>query len=183
VNKIVSQFTSKTGKIISFRYPTIDDVEILKDYINKISDEQSFILFQGRQTTLESETKWLEDKLEKIDQKKCVYFCGIYQNKLVACAEITMHTDAKAHVGNFGITVREDLRGEGIGEAIMKLVIEESVKNIPDLKIIDLEVFGKNKIAKNLYSKLGFIEYGKLPSGLKRKGKLDDAILMYKKIR
>ncbi len=181
--KNINKFITKSNKEISFRYPVIDDVQQLKDFINKISAEQSFLLLQGFQNTLESETKWLQDKLNKIDKNKCVYICGFYENKLVACSEITLHSDAKAHVGNFGISVAIEFRGLGLGQKIMELTIEESIKKLPDLKIIDLEVFDKNIIGKNLYKKLGFIEYGRLPEGLKRKGEYEDAVLMYKKVK
>lgn len=45
--KIIYKSKTKTGKEIIFRYPTIDDVEILKDFINKISAEKTYVLFQG----------------------------------------------------------------------------------------------------------------------------------------
>lgn len=178
----IDSFITKSGKEIKFRYPTIDDAETLKNYINKISAEQSFILLQGFQNTLESETNWLKDKLEKISKNKCVYLCGFNHNQLVACAEITLGFEAKSHVGEFGISVALEFRGQGIGQKIMELVISELVKKMPEMKIIDLEVFGQNQIAQNLYRKLGFIKYGKLPNGLRRKGQFDDAVYMYKKL-
>ena len=183
MNKYIYQTKTKSGKTVSFRYPTIDDVQILTDYINKISSEQSFLILQGFQNTIESETKWLQDKLDKINKNKCVYICGFYNNDLVACSEITLGSDAQAHIGNFGISVALEFRGQGLGQKIMELTIEESVKNLLELQIIDLEIFSQNKIALNLYKKLGFIEYGLLPKALKRKGEYDDAILMYKRVK
>jgi RimJ/RimL family protein N-acetyltransferase len=88
-----------------------------------------------------------------------------------------------SHIGNFGLIVAKKYRGEGIGKIIMNAVIEESVKNIKDLKIIILGVFACNLIAKNLYTKMGFVEYGRLPQGLKYQGSFTDEILMYKKIK
>ena len=178
----IDTFITKSGQEIKFRYPTIDDAEILKNYINKISAEQSFLLLQGFQNTLESETNWLKDKLEKISKNQCVYLCGFNNDQLVACAEVELGIEAKSHVGNFGISVALEFRGQGIGEKLMELTFSESIKKLTEIKIIDLEVFGQNQIAQNLYRKLGFIEYGKLPSGLKRKGTFDDAVYMYKKL-
>ena len=90
MKNIISETKTKSGKTISFRYPTIDDAEILMNYINKISAEQSFILFQGHQQTLEAETKWLNDKLEKINNNQAVYICTFFQNKLIGCGEIDL---------------------------------------------------------------------------------------------
>jgi len=178
----IDTFITKPGQEIKFRYPTIDDAEILKNYINKISSEQSFLLLQGFQNTIESETKWLQDKLEKKSKNQCVYLCSFCDDQLVACAEVELGFEAKSHVGNFGISVALEFRGQGIGEKLMELTINESIKKLFGLRIVTLELFYENQIAQNLYRKLGFIEYGKLPNGLKRKGKFDDAIYMYKKV-
>ena len=182
-NKIIHTTTTKTGKTVSFRYPTIKDAEILMNYINKISAEKSFILFQGEQKTLVEEKKWLKSKLESVKENKAAFIIATIDNELVGSTEIELLPMAKKHIGSFGITVAKKFRREGIGKKMMELVIKESIKKIKDLKIIDLEVFGQNPIAQNLYKKMGFIEYGCLPKSLKRRGKFDDAILMYKKVR
>lgn len=181
--KNIDKFITKSGKEIKFRYPTIGDIEQLTNYINTISAERSYLLLQGYQNTIESETKWLQDKLKKINENKCVYLCGFYKNNLVATSEITLGSNAKEHIGNFGICVASDFRGQGLGQKIMELTIKESIKKLPKLKIIDLEVFNKNIIGKNLYKKLGFVQYGLFPKALKRKGKYDDAVLMYKRVK
>ena len=178
----IDTFTSKSSKKINFRYQTIEDAEDLKNYINKISAEQSFILLQGFQNTLESETNWLKDKLEKISKNQSVYLCGFYNDQLVACAEVELGIEAKSHVGNFGISVALAFRGQSIGEKIMELTINESIKKLSELRIVTLEVFGQNQIGQNLYRKMGFTEYGKLPNSIKRRGQFDDAIYMYKKV-
>lgn len=183
MENIILQTTTKSGKTVSFRYPTIDDVQILTDYINKLSLERTFITFQGEQQTFEEEKKWLEDKLEKINKKECVFIMAFIDEKLVASSEITLKSLVEDHIGSFGITVDIDYRGEGIGRNLMELVVYESIKNIEKLKIIILGVFADNPIAQNLYKKLGFIEYGSLPEGIKHKDNFVDHILMYKKIR
>lgn len=183
MENIIFQTTTKTGKTISFRYLTIDDVEILKNYINKISAEKSFILLQGKQKTLEEEKKWVDSAVKEINNKTAVFILAFIENKLVGLSDIQTAYEAKLHVGSFGITVAKDCRGEGIGKILMKLVIKESIKNIKKLKIITLECFAINLAGIGLYKKLGFKEYGCLPNGLKRRGKFSDAILMYKKVR
>jgi len=182
-NEIIFETKTKNGKTVSFRYPTINDVEILKNFINKISLEKTYITFQGEQQTLEEETKWLESVLKNIKENKCVNILAFIENKLVASSDITLKSLVKKHVGVFGIIVDIDYRGEGIGKLLMELTISESVKNIKGLKIIELEVFANNPIAFNLYKKMGFIEFGRLPKGIKHKEKFIDAVLMYKKVK
>jgi len=62
----------------------------------------------------------------------------------------------------------------------MDMVLEEARKNITDLQIITLGVFGNNPIAKKMYEKKGFKEYGLLPKGIQHKGELVDHFYMYK---
>lgn len=64
----------------------------------------------------------------------------------------------------------------------MEMVVNLSIEKIKNIKIIELEVFGNNPIAKKLYEKLGFAEYGRLPSGIEHREKFVDAVMMYKKI-
>lgn len=181
-DKYIFQCQTKTGKTVSFRYPTINDTQILMDYINKLSAEKTFIFFQGEQQSLEDENKWLEDKLKKIEKYECVFIMAFIDNKLVASSEITLKALAENHIGVFGIAVDIDYRSEGIGKNLMELIIEESVKKIPNMKIINLSVFGDNAIAQNLYKKFGFIEYGNLPQGVRHKENYIDHIYLYKKI-
>jgi len=182
-NKIIFQTTTKTGKSLTFRYPTIDDLQILTDYINKASAEKTFIRFQGEQTTLEGEKKWLESTIKSIESKKEVYLMAFVDNKLAGTSDIVQDSLTREHRGVFGIIVDSQYRGEGVGESLMQLVISEAKKNLKGLKIIHLECFAPNFIAQNLYKKMGFTEYGRLPGGDKYKGDFVDEILMYKKVK
>lgn len=181
-DKIIFQTTTKTGKIVSFRYPTIDDAQILTNYINEISKEKTYIIFQGEQQTLEEETDWLKTKLEKINQNKCVFILAFIDNKLIGSSDITLKSLVQKHVGSFGITISKEFRNEGIGKILIDLVIKESVSKIIGLKIITLEVFSNNSIGQSLYRKMGFSEYGCLPNGIKYLDDFVDEILMYKKV-
>ena len=182
MKNIILETKTKSGKTISFRYPTSDDAEILMNFINKISLEKTYISFQGEQTTFEEEQKWLESKLKTIENKKCVVILGFIDGKLVVSTDIESGIFFAKHVGNFGIIVDIDYRGDGVGELAMDLVIKESIKNINNLKLIKLGVFSDNPIAPNLYKKLGFVEYGRLPGGAKHADNFVDEILMYKKV-
>lgn len=87
------------------------------------------------------------------------------------------------HNGIFGISIAKDFRKEGIGSLLMKLVMEEAVKQMCQLEIITLGVFGNNSIAQKMYEKFGFHEYGNLPNGVKLPDGYVDHVYMYKKIK
>ena len=183
MNNFIYQTKTKTGKIVSFRYPTIDDVQIIADFMNKISKEKTFIRFQGEEIKIEDEKKWVESTIKGIETGEKIYIMAFIDNKFVGGSDIVMGSLTRKHVGLFGIVIDHDYRGEGVGKILMKLVISESIKRLKNLKMIILEVFATNFIAQDLYKKMGFIEYGRLPKASKRRGKYIDEILMYKKIK
>lgn len=180
--KIVFQGKIKTKEDILVRYPEPNDVEEMLKYINGLSKERTFIRYQGEQETLESETKYLKSRLEAIGNKKAVHLLAFSNNKLVAATDIHMMDKTEKHVGIFGISVIKDFRGKGLGKLLMELILKEAKSKISDIKIVTLGVYSTNDIAKSLYKKLGFIEYGMLPNGITRGGKFEDAVLMYKNI-
>lgn len=46
------------------------------------------------------------------------------------------------------------------------------------MKVLILDVFDTNKVAKELYKKIGFKEAGKIPKGIRKKGKYIDLVKM-----
>ena len=124
----------------------------------------------------------LDDKLKAIEDKKSVQLLVFCDNKLVGESEIHMMEKTQKHIGIFGITIGKGFRGEGVGKLLMNLILKEANKNIPEIKIITLDVYSTNDIARGLYKKMGFAEYGILPGGITRNNKFEDAVLMYKNI-
>ena len=56
----------------------------------------------------------------------------------------------------------------------METLVEESRR--AGLKVLVLEVFGSNKVAKSLYTKMGFKGAGRIPKGVFKKGKYIDLL-------
>ena len=92
---------------------------------------------------------------------------------------ITLKDKSENHVGDFGITVARGFRNQGIGSLLLKCVLEEANKNLPGLKIITLRVFANNPVARKLYRKFGFKEFGLLPNGTRHREKFVDLVYMY----
>lgn len=180
--KIVYQGKTKSGKDILVRYPEMSDLKKLLDYINKLSDERTFITYQGEHENLKSEGKWLKGQLKNVENKKTVYLLVFYGDKLIGSCEIHLGDKVEKHIGVLGITIAKEFRGDGLGKILMNLVMTEAKKELSDLKIITLEVYSTNNVAKSLYKKMGFVEYGLLRDGIARNNTFEDCILMYKKI-
>ena len=151
--------------------------------MNTLSQECTFIRFRGEQLTLKEEKKYLDEFLDKIEKNLTVKLLVFVGSKLISVADITSSDKVESHIGTFGITVAIEYRNQGIGNLLTQLVLAEAKKNLKNLRIIKLGVFANNPIAKIMYEKFGFKEYGNLPEGIKHKDKYIDHIYMYKKIR
>ena len=182
MGKIVYKGKTKTGRDLIFRYPQEEDLNGLLIYINTLSAGQTFIRFQGEQLNHEEEKEYLEKILKRIKEKKDIHILAFVQDQLVGKGDIRLRDKIDAHVGDFGLTISKDYRGQGIGSLLLEKTIDEAKKNLSGLKIITLGVFGDNDIAIQLYQKHGFIEYGCLPKGVFRKGQFVDHLYMYKEI-
>jgi RimJ/RimL family protein N-acetyltransferase len=179
---IVYQGKINNGKEIAIRRSCMEDVGELLRFINELSDEKTFIRVQGEHETLKSETKYLKEKLKAIKAKKSVQLLAFYDNKLVGESEIHMLDKTEKHIGIFGISISKGFRGQGLGNQLTNLILKEAKEKIPDIKIVTLDVYAQNDIARGLYKKMGFAEYGILPNGISRNGKFEDSVLMYKNI-
>jgi ribosomal protein S18 acetylase RimI-like enzyme len=180
--KIIYQGKTKKGKEVIIRYPEMGDLEEMLSFINNLSDEKTFVRYQGEHETPESEKKFLENKLEAITNKKAVLLLVFQNGKLVANGGVHMMDKTEKHTGELGISVSKDFRGEGIGKILMDLIIKKAEKELTGLKIIVLNVYANNEIARKLYKEMGFTEYGLLPGGISRAGGYEDNVLMYKNI-
>lgn len=176
---IVFEGVSKKGTPIIILYLRENDVRAMQEYINMLSKEETFIRFQGEQTSQEGEEKYVKSELEKIANKKSVQLLVWSGEKLIGISGIGMQDKTEQHIGVFGISIAKEYRGEGIGRLLMKQVLEEAKKHLVGLEIVTLGVFETNDLAKSMYTKFGFIEYGRLPKGVYRKNGREDHIEMY----
>jgi ribosomal protein S18 acetylase RimI-like enzyme len=86
------------------------------------------------------------------------------------------------HVGRFYISLREDVRGMGIGRALMELMLDWA-RNQPQLEKISLTVLSTNEPAIGLYRSLGFHEEGrKLKEFRMPDGTYADDVLMFREV-
>jgi ribosomal protein S18 acetylase RimI-like enzyme len=153
------------------------------EFINTLSAEKTFILLQGEQISLEDETQFLDNLLKQIADGTRVQLVVFSGDKMVGNADITLNGGVQRHVGGLGIAISDGYRSAGVGGLLMELLISEAAARFSGLQMIILEVFSNNPIAINLYRKLGFVEYGRLPNGIIHREQLVDAVFMVKTLR
>ncbi len=183
VGQVIFEGKTKQDKQYVIRYPQEGDAQAMCDYINELSQEHTYIRFQGETVSLEDETKYLQEQLEKIRKNKTVQLLVICEGKIMGISAIDLKDKTESHEGVFGISLAKDIRGEGIGKILMKLTIEEAEKHLSELRLITLGVFGDNQLAFKMYEDFDFQEYGRLPGGSLHDGNYVDHVYMYKKIR
>lgn len=165
------------------RYPTLEDAESMRRYFNALSAEKTFIRSQGEQVSLEEEIAFVKNVLKNISTHKALRLLAFKSDTLAGVANIDLLGKTEKHIGELGISIAKEFRGKGLGAVFMEVLLEEAVKALPDLEIIRLGVFATNKTARALYKKLGFVEYGILPNGVKLENTYVDYVYMYKKVR
>ena len=181
---IICQRKTKDRQMLLVRLMYKTDLNDLLKYANELSREKTFVLFQGEKVTLKQERRFVGGHLRAAKEKTGISLLAFLDKKLVGFTEmVSKKNSVLCHVGELGISVHKDARGSGVGLLLMQFLIQETKKRLPHIKILVLSVFGKNTIAQKLYKKVGFHEFGRLPKGIRHRGKFDDSIYMYRRIR
>lgn len=171
------------GQKITIRQLYKEDLKNAKqfrDFINSFVREDAQIMI-NKQCTLKEEEGWLKGKLDDVRKKKTVFLIAEHKNTIVGTTEIDLYIWRKNHIGNFGIIIKKDFRGIGLGACLIKEVIKLAKKQLrPKPKSIRLDVFSTNKPAIELYKKCGFRIVARVPKQIELKGKLVDEIIMLK---
>ena len=98
------------GTDIIIRHTQRDDVERLLNFINVISKEQTYILFQGEQMSLEEESRYVEGFIHKAENHKAVKLLVFHGEEFIGLADVTMKEKAESHIGVFGLIIAKAWR-------------------------------------------------------------------------
>ena len=168
-------------KIVTIRKITKKDLVNAKqflDFVNSIVEEEAKVLM-NKKLTLREEREYLGKTLVGMKKKTGVYLVAECDGRVVGTTEIKLCKAKQSHVGTFGIIVRQEYRGIGVGTCLMDEILRLAKKEIsPTPKIISLGVYANNKPAIGLYKKMGFKTVARIPKQLQHKGKLIDEAVM-----
>ncbi len=178
----MTTITSRSGRTIILRPPQPGDEQILFDYAQELAAEDTYILLNPDEpVTWNEEVNYLKGILKKIEAKWQVHYLAFHGNQLIGSSQVSLQGRRKKHVGAFGISINQLYRNDGIGTQLATFVLNEA-KSVLGITLVTLEVFANNEVAKKLYRRLGFNEFGRLPGGLVYKGEPVDSILMYRSL-
>jgi ribosomal protein S18 acetylase RimI-like enzyme len=120
---------------------------------------------------------WFTDRLAGFQ-----VFGAFDGSELVGIAGLVMAEGRKeAHKGKLvGMYVRPGSRKAGIGRRLVETIIEAATQCA---ELIQLTVVRENEQARQLYTRLGFVEYGIEEKARKQDGRYYDEVLMTKNLK
>lgn len=142
-------------------------------------EENNVLLDAGEfNLTLEQEIAFIRKAHEETNSTLLVAEATTSQPRVVAVAGCHgRQTMINRHVGLIGLSVAKAWRGQGIGRALMKTLLEFARTNA-ELQRLELSVFDRNQPAIRLYESLGFTLEGRRPKALRRGGVYMDELEM-----
>jgi RimJ/RimL family protein N-acetyltransferase len=109
----------------------------------------------------------------------CPVFGAFRGEEIVGMAGFLRREGLKdAHKGYlWGMYVQPGARNAGVGRKLAEAVMDYARQNV---EIVQLNVVSENGAARQLYARLGFVEYGIERKALKQNGRYYDEVLMAK---
>jgi len=179
---IEKSYVKKDGKRIEvvFRYPKTSDVDGLLKYINSLIEGGARLVFV-KKIKKKDEIIYLKEQIKKLKQGKTIDIIIEINKKIIGKGDIWVGIGTGSHIAEIGLGLMKDFRGLGIAKRLMQTLMKMA-KQKWKIKLVKLRVCKDNKRARKLYKSLGFKYTGKIPKGLKYKGKYYDELIMYKRV-
>lgn len=180
---IPKEFTLTNHKKCLIRHASSSDAHAFLDFLIQISKETENTIRYPEEFNITVEKEALI--LKSMEQSSSQYMLGAYVDGLLVanahCYGIGDRIKIK-HRAGLGISVLKEYWGMGIGTILMLEMIELMTQK--GFEQIELDVMGNNDRAIALYKKMGFIECGRLPHGIRFiDGRYTDLVTMVKSLR
>ena len=153
------QHQLKNGRVLLIREAMIEDARALLDYVEAISGESDFLGFGPGEFELSEVDE--EDFLRRCrDSDNHLYIVGLIRDRIVSALAFSGGRRPRVrHNGEFGISVRKQHWGLGIGSLMLDTLIDWARATQVVTKI-DLRVRTDNQRAVMLYKRKGFVVEG-----------------------
>jgi RimJ/RimL family protein N-acetyltransferase len=162
---------------ITIRKAVVSDAAAMIEYLGIIGGESDFLTFgQGEfGMSVEEEAAFIEASLKK---DNALFLIAEAEGRVVGNLNFSGGQRKRtAHAGEFGVSLLREYWGKGVGEELVRHLIEWS-RGSGIIRKINLRVRTDNKRGITLYRKLGFEEEGILRRDFQIDGVFYDALLM-----
>jgi len=176
--KYKKEATLRTGEACLIRSLEPQDAQEALAVCRKAAGETlNMMRYEDEWTmTVGQEAEFIE-KLK--NSPKSLMLGAFVDGKMVGSAAFqSVHPGDRArHRAGVGISILKACWGRGIGTALMRALIDAA--GTTSLEQLELDVVSTNESAVRLYTRCGFVEYGRHPRMMKyRDGTYADTILM-----
>jgi len=152
---MLSERLLKDGRTLCIRNAMGQDAEAVLAFVHRVASESDFLTFGPGEfeLTLAQERAFLDSLLVRSNE---VYLLGLIDPELVATISFAGGSRPRVrHVGEFGMSVRQQDWGCGIGRMMLETLIAWA-RSGDVVKKINLRVRTDNARAIALYESLGF---------------------------
>lgn len=151
-----------------------EHIEDFNKVLGVIAREKKYITIEQRPPL-----KKTREFLMEVIKKKHPQIVAMDGEKLVGwCDIIPGSKPTTKHVGEMGVIILPEYRGQGLGEKLIKATLKKA--KTKGVKRVELGVVSDNRNAVSLYLKLGFEIEGLKKKDLLLDGKYKDCIIMAK---
>jgi RimJ/RimL family protein N-acetyltransferase len=149
----------KNGQVLTIREAAPEDARALLDYIENVSGESGFLGFGPGEFEL-SEGEEADYLRRMRDADNQLYLVGLINDMIVSTLTFSAGRRVRVrHSGEFGMSVRKQLWGLGIGSLMLEALIAWAGET-GIVKKINLRVRTDNQRAIALYRRKGFVIEG-----------------------
>ncbi|MBN2335595.1 N-acetyltransferase [Candidatus Bathyarchaeota archaeon] len=172
------EFTSKNGLKVVLRPPSWSDLDDLFELQSELIDEEAMI-GGDKKNTRDQQVDRHAEMMKDVETGRSAKVIAEVDGRAVGQANARKRGGRLRHTAGVGVFVKKEYRGQGIGSEMMR-ELERQAATL-DAEILYLEVYGISP-AVELYRRLGYVEYGRLPGGIKYRGEYVDCVSMYKTV-
>lgn len=170
-------FTDRAGATVTVRRAVEDDAEAMIAFIKRVDAESTFMSREPGEFTVPVPQERLLIRQTNA-RPNSIYMVAEIDGEIVATLDF--HGGARErtmHAGEFGMSVRRDHWGRGIGSRLLDLMIAWA-RETKHIKRIKLRVQAVNERAIALYRSRGFVEEGVLKRDFRVRGVWVDVVMM-----
>lgn len=172
-------YITKDGREVVIRPAVKADASKMVDYLQAIGSESDFLTFGPGELNIpvEREEIIIAD-CSHADNK--LFLVAVLNGTVVGNLNFNVNGGTRArtrHAGEFGVSVRKEYWGCGIGRELLQYLIDWA-KETGVIRKINLRVREDNLRGIQLYKKLGFTEEGRISREFSVDGKFYSSIWM-----
>lgn len=167
------RFQLKDGRRVEFYELRKQDLPEMMEVFNSVIMEDAYFPRKEGLPDLETAKQWYQDH----KKTGLFYLAARVDDDFVGGATIEPRTGKASHIAYFGMYLRQQFRGIGIGTQLLRRIIE--IAKDKEFEKMQLNVFSSNPRALKLYEEFGFQEAGRTRNGIKfPNGTYTDEIIM-----